>query len=393
MINLFQPSVGEEELQALSSIFSSQWIGKGEKVKQFEAEFASCLHAKDGHFMSTNACTEAIFLAPTLFDIGPGDEVIVPTISFIAVGNAIKSSGADIVFCDVDPRTLNICPSDFESKITSKTKAVFITHYGGYPCDMNAITKICKEHHLLLFEDAACSPFSFFDGKACGTFGDMGMWSFDAMKIITTGDGGMIHLASEAKLQQARSLLYLGVSSALNSGASLAKARDQWWEIEIDAFGRRSIMNDISAAIGLTQLQKLPNFLQRRRELTEWYSEQLSPLSSYLSTPPALAENHTSSHYFYWIQSDDRDRLARYLLDKGIYCSFRYWPLNKIALFGEQGQFTHTDTVSRRTLNLPVHQSVSSDNAKHIVDSITRFFTKDTKSKKSTRMENTECQS
>ncbi len=375
MINLFQPSIGSEELHEISQTFDSKWIGKGKKVKQFEELFAKNLNVSPEKFLSTSSCTEAIFLAPKLFGIGPGDEVIVPTVSFIAVGNTVKESGADIVFCDVDPATLNICPDSLEEKLTKRTKAVFITHYGGYSCDMDRIMSICSSNNILLFEDSACAPCSFYKGKACGTFGDMGMWSFDAMKIITTGDGGMIYLKKNELVRKAYSELYLGLTKNLNSGLASSASKQQWWEIESECFGRRSIMNDISASIGIQQIKKMQDYISRRKEITDRYNLELANIEE-LSITPELQDNTQSSYYLYWIQTKYRDQLAKYLLDQGIYTSFRYWPLNKIKIFSDTGNYPHTEHVANTTLNLPVHQALSDDEVSHIINTIKSFLTK-----------------
>jgi len=176
MINVFQPALGEEELIRIKEVFQSNWIGKGQHVLDFEKSFALSLKADPQHFTSTTCCTEGLFLSTELFGLGKGDEVIVPTISFVAVGSAVVACGAKLVLCDVDPRSLNVRVSDIAAKITPKTKAVYITHYGGVPCDMDPILELCTKKGIIVIEDAACAVQSFYKGKACGTLGDMGVW-------------------------------------------------------------------------------------------------------------------------------------------------------------------------------------------------------------------------
>ena len=205
MINLFQPNLGPEELLRIQNVFKSNWIGKGESVKDFETKFAENLNSNPGNFLSTTSCTEAIFLAPKIFNFTEGDEIIVPSISFPSIASAILESGASIVFCDVDPRSLNVTSEHIQKHITSKTKALFLTHYGGVPCDMDPILQICERNKIVIIEDAACSVQSFYKGLACGTIGDMGMWSFDSMKTLCTGDGGMIYMKNIEKKKLSRS--------------------------------------------------------------------------------------------------------------------------------------------------------------------------------------------
>ena len=158
--------------------------------------------------------------------IGVGDEVIIPTVSFLGAAHAVRATGARVVLCDVNPRTLNPSADHIESVITSATRAVIILHYGGYPGDLLAIAELAKQRGLFLIEDAACSLGSFVDGQACGTFGEIGVWSFDAVKLLTTGDGGLIWCSDEARASHIRRRIRLGVGS---SGLQRATS-SRWWE-------------------------------------------------------------------------------------------------------------------------------------------------------------------
>ncbi|NLE03231.1 MAG: aminotransferase class I/II-fold pyridoxal phosphate-dependent enzyme, partial [Crenarchaeota archaeon] len=193
MINVMQPTLGKEELEALEKTFASNWIGHGKITAQFEKTWADHLNSTPDKILSTNCCTEGLFSSMYLCGIQPGDEVILPTISFIGAGNAVCAHRAKMVLCDVDKRTLNARASDIEKCITAKTKAVLLLHYGGITCEMDEIVDLCKKYNLKLIEDSAAGVCSTYKGKAIGTFGDMGMWSFDAMKILVCGDGAMLH--------------------------------------------------------------------------------------------------------------------------------------------------------------------------------------------------------
>ena len=296
MINIFQPSVGEEELEIIGKVFQSNWLGKGEYVDKFEKQFAENLKENREFFLSTTSCTEAIFLAGDLFDFKKGDEILVPSISFPSVATSILSKEATIVFCDVDSRSLNVRAEDFEKKITSNTKAIFITHYGGVSCEMDEIITLCKQHNIKVIEDSACAVQSFYKGKACGTIGDMGMWSFDAMKILTTGDGGMIYLQSPKLMEIAKEQLYYGLPLKQKSGLDNSdNGSINWWEFELNRSGRRAIMNNITGAIGTVQIKKLDTFIQRREEIYNRYYKELKGLK-WLTLPPQLKEYMVSSY-------------------------------------------------------------------------------------------------
>jgi len=376
MINLFQPNLGREEMEAITEVFASNWLGKGTKVSEFETNFGQSLEENPALFLSTTSCTEAIFLSAKLFKFAPGDEIIVPTISFPSIGSAVVESGATMVFCDVDQHSLNVRAQDFKELISEKTKAIYVTHYGGVPCDMDEIIKLCHQHNIAIIEDSACAVRSFYKGKACGTFGSMGMWSFDAMKTLSTADGGMMYIADTNKRIEAEESLYLGLPVKSKSGLdSSTDGAANWWEFQMNRTGRRAIMNNVTAAMGLVQLNKLDGFIERRKDIFETYYQSLNSVGD-INLPPLPSFDHTSSYYFFWIQTKYRDKLAQFLLDQGIYTTFRYWPLDKIDMFSNfvTNTYPNSDYAAKYTLNLPLHQGLSDQEVLLIIKSIKTFY-------------------
>ena len=371
MINVYQPTLGKEELSALEKVFESNWLGKGKKVAEFEEKYAEHLKTSKDLVLSTNCCTEGLFSSMQILGIEPGDEVIVPTISFIGAGNAVCAHGAKLVLCDVDPHTLNARAEDIEKCITEKTRAVLLLHYGGIPCEMDEIMALVRKYNIKLIEDGAAGVSSFYKGKAIGTFGDMGMWSFDAMKILVTGDGAMLHFNSPELRHKADRLLYFGLETKSGYENSVAQ---KWWEFDISCYGHRAIMNDITAAIGLEQLKKLPSYMERRAFVHNYYNENLKSLD-WLDLPPALPEYVETSYYFYHIQlkNDKRDLLAKYLRDRDIYTTYRYYPLHLVSGYGVTGNFPNAEYAANHTLNLPMHQSLSDADVEKIVETIKEF--------------------
>lgn len=371
MINVFQPSLGKEELERIKEVFASNWLGKGKINDEFEEGFAAHLYVGREYVFTTNCCSEGLFAAMHMFDIGPGDEVILPSISFVGAGNAVCASGATMVLCDVDPRTLNVRACDIEQKITSKTKAILLIHYGGVPCEMDEITALAKRYHLAVIEDSACSVSSTYKGQACGTIGDMGMWSFDAMKILVCGDGSILYFKDPDKKMQAEKWLYFGLESKSGYSNSVDK---KWWEYDVSSFGHRAIMNDITAAMAVEQLKKLPGFIARRKEIHEQYDALLGNLT-WLNTPQELPKYSTSSYYFYHIQVKEpvRDDLAKYLRDREIYTTFRYFPLHRVKHYGICGHFPNADFAADHTLCLPLHQRLTDEDVKQISALIQEF--------------------
>lgn len=371
MINVYQPSLGKEELERIREVFESNWIGKGRLTEEFEQGFAKHLSVERSHILSSTCCSEGLFSSMHLMGIRPGDEVILPTISFVGAGNAICANGSVPIMCDVDKRTQNVRAKDIEPKITSKTKAILLLHYGGVPCEMDEILDLAAEKGLKVIEDSACSVYSTYKGRACGTLGDMGMWSFDAMKILVCGDGTMLYFKDPAVREYASKWLYFGLESKSGYSNTVDK---KWWEFEVSCFGHRAIMNDVTAAMALEQLKKLPSFIERRREISAQYDTLLRE-ESWLDTPLELKDYQRSSYYFYAIQvkPDVRDDLAKYLRDNDIYTTYRYFPLHRVKAYDASGEFPNADWAADHTLCLPIHQALTSDEVGYIAQKVIEF--------------------
>ncbi len=371
MINVFQPSLGQEELKAVENVFKSNWIGKGQVVDEFEKAYAKHIGSDVSHVLSTNCCTEGLFSSMHLLGIQAGDEVIAPTCSFVGAGNAVCANGSKLVLCDVDKRTLNVRAKDIEKAITPKTKAALLLHFGGIPCEMDSIMSLCEEKGIKVIEDAAAGVCSSYKGKALGTIGDMGMWSFDAMKILVCGDGAMLYFKDPKIREKAEKWLYFGLEA--KSGYENAVAQ-KWWEFDISSFGHRAVMNNVTAAIGLEQLSKLSEFMEKRKAIHEFYTKNLEGID-WIDLPPKLPKGSKSSYYFYHIQitNGKRNELAAYLRERGIYTTYRYFPLHRVKGYGVSGDFPNADYAAENTLCLPIHQGLTQADAGMIVDAIRGF--------------------
>ena len=285
MINVFQPTLGGEELARIKEVFDSNWIGKGKLVNEFEKKWAEHVGSTANRVLTTNCCSEGLFSSMHLCDIKPGDEVILPTISFVGAGNAVCANGSKMVLCDVDPRTLNARAEDIEKCITSKTKAILLLHFGGIACGMDEIMALADAHNLKVIEDCAAGVCSSYKGKALGTFGDIGMWSFDAMKILVCGDGAALHFRDPELRERAEKWLYFGLEAKSGYENSVAQ---KWWEFDISSFGHRAIMNDVTAAMALEQFKRLPSFMEARSKVHEFYNENLKNVN-WLDLPLPIA--------------------------------------------------------------------------------------------------------
>jgi dTDP-4-amino-4,6-dideoxygalactose transaminase len=382
-INLFEPSFGPEEVQAVSAVMLSNWTGRGSKVRELESEFAKFFSVESGHLTTTTCATEGVFAIFDIINLNENDEVIIPTNSFVGIATAIKYFQASIIFCDTDPNTLQAKPDDLLSKVTSKTKAVVLNHYGGYTsCTTNLINEL-NSKSVIVIEDAACafgatlpnSPKQFL-----GTLGDFGVWSFDSMKLISMGDGGLIYSKNPETTEKIARRNYFGLSGEGVSGfASASTNRKTWWEFNVEYPGRRAILNDLVASIGIVQLSKFEILVQKRRTIVAKYIELLSDVDA-IKGINCQGVDVCVSPYLFWIQVENRDDLANYLLENGVYTSFRYLPLHNQKFFESEVSnndlFSGADWSHERTLNLPLHANLEITDVENICQLIRTFLQK-----------------
>lgn len=366
MIPVFSNSLGAEELEAVQRVMESRWIGAGPECKALEDELAQ--HFGVQRVLLTNCATNALYLALRCLGLKAGDEVIVPSIHFVASAGAVLELGGVPIFADVDPHTLNITAGEITRCRTPRTRGVIVNHYGGHPCDMNGVREASEG--LWILEDAANAPASRYYGQAVGTLGDAGVWSFDSMKILSMADGGALWLRDAERQERACRLRNLGLDSI--SGAVRAKeCADQWWAFAVPEPSGRSDSNDLLACIGRVQLRKLEGMLLERRRVWNTYQSELNGVGD-LVLPPEVSEECTSSYYLYWVQTELRDELARFLYDAGIYTTFRYYPLHWA--FGVCANLPMVERVAQTTLCLPLHQNVTKGDASTIVGKVKEFY-------------------
>ena len=379
VIQLFSPTTGPEEQAAAAAAIASGWIGFGPQVLEFEMAWAEHIGVPAENVVSVSCATEGLYQIMAYLAVSHhtvwSHDVIVPDIGFIGIANAVRQAREgnsddilNVVLCDVDPHTLNPSMADIALNVKAfDTLAVVIQHYGGVPSDLGPIAALCRERGVLLIEDAACAPLSFYGGQRAGTVGDFGVWSFDAMKIITSGDGGMVYCRDAAAAESIRKATRLGQDNLSGQGA----AGDKWWEYRVYTPGRKAMLNDLQAAVGLAQLVKLEALVERRHEIWNLYSTMLCSLE-WLSLPkPYEPENEQWSYYTFWVQCEQRDALALYLRERGVYTSFRYWPIS--AAYGCESNCPNAAWAAAHTLNLPLHANLTDDDVISIVNLIYRF--------------------
>ena len=363
MIRLMQPKFGSLELDAVRQVFEAAWPGAGPRVAAFKESFAKYISVSPDELIPVFCCTEGMFQVCQALEMRPGDEVIMPTVSFVGAAHAVRANGGTVKLVDVDPATLNPTVDAIRRAVTPNTRAILILHYGGRAGSAPKIAEFAREHGIFLLEDAATGLGGSKNGAALGTFGDAGVWSFDAMKLLSAGDGGMIFVSDEVLRERITQNVSLG---GAGTGQEKSGTSDHWWESDPSRVGRRSIMNDLSAAIANAQLSQVEDFIQARRAVHDAYNTMLSDLVDTVSLP-TLDDDDVP--YFFWVQLSKvkRDFLAKYMLDHGVYTSFRYWPLHRMKIYRTAEKFPGADQAADTTLLLPLHQCLTDTEIEEVV--------------------------
>lgn len=369
-IPLARPLLGKEELDKIREVFSSGWILNGPFVQEFEKKFREYIGAKFA--IAVTSCTAGMDLALKALDVKEG-EVILPAFNFIAAGIAVLQNNAKPVFVDVDKKTGNIDPEKLKEKIGKKTKAILICHYAGLPADMKAILEISHDYNIPLIEDAAHALGSEYKGKKIGNFGDVTVFSFGPIKMITTGMGGMITTENQEIDRKIRIMRSYGMDKSAYERETAEKGIP--WKYSINTLGHNYRMTDISAAIGLVQLSKLEEFIAQRRKNAEHLTKELGKIKEII--PPTEPEDYKHVYLYYVIKVKNglRDKLGIELLRRGIGVSV-HWdpPLHLHALmrkFGyKEGDFPITEKLSKEVLTLPVGPNLAYKDIEYIANSI-----------------------
>jgi dTDP-4-amino-4,6-dideoxygalactose transaminase len=361
-----RPYLTGGESEAVAEVIASGWLSQGPRVREFEEAFARRVGAPDA--VATTSCTTALALALHVSGVGPGDEVIVPSLSFIATANAVWHCGATPVFADIDPRTYNLDPAAAERAITPRTRVIMPVHQVGLPADMDGLADLRNRHGVTIVEDAACAIGAIYKGRPIGSLGSLACFSLHPRKVITTGEGGMIAVHAPELAERLRRLRAHGMDM---SDMARHNARDVVFESYPErGFNHR--MTDMQGALGLCQLNALDAILARRRDLAERYTKAISEIPGL--EPPYDPPYAVRTWQSYCVRvtpraAVGRTELMRRLLADGIPTRRGVMAIHQERSYpGATGRLKHTEDAARDVLMLPLFPDLSNDQLDYVVD-------------------------
>lgn len=363
-VPLFDLNMDEQEEAAVIETLRSKWISTGPKTAAFEKKFASMLGSE--YAVSTANCTVSLHMALVLAGIEPGDEVICPSLTFVATCNAIRYVQGVPVFADIKSSDdLTIDPEDIERKITSKTRAIIVMHFGGFACDMDCIMAIAAKHNLKVIEDACHGPLSEYRGKKLGTIGDAGCFSFYSNKNISTGEGGMLVTNSQEMYERAKLIRSHGMTSL-----SYERSKGHTTSYDVVELGFNYRMDDLRAAIGIVQLDKLKPDLFRRSEIRALYISLLHDVKSLII--PFIDYSEFTSNYVFTVvlknsTAEKRDGVRESLAEAGIQTSLHYPAVHRFSIYRDYCQeLPETEYVTDNLVTLPMYSKLSDQQVEYI---------------------------
>jgi perosamine synthetase len=359
-------SIDETDIQAVVDVLRCEWLTTGPIVPKFQEAFAAYVGAK--YAVAVSSGTSALHTAMFALGINPGDEVIVPPITFVATANAVAFQGGTPVFADVEADTLLIDPQRVEDKITSRTKAIIAVDYAGQPCDYDTLRSLASKHGLALVDDGCHALGARYKDRNVGTLADLTVFSFHPVKHITTGEGGMITTDDSNLAERMRRFRNHGIDADHAS-----RAEQGTWYYEMTELGYNYRITDFQCALGLSQLEKLPSFVQRRREIAGLYDREFASVKGL--TPLYTCPDVMNSYHLYVIRVKERDRIFAQLRKKGIGVNVHYFPVHLQPYYRKhfgtgEGLCPVAEEAYRHILSLPMFPQLTDEQTNYVISSI-----------------------
>ncbi|HUW93597.1 MAG TPA: DegT/DnrJ/EryC1/StrS family aminotransferase [Bacteroidales bacterium] len=372
-IRLFKPSFGEEELNAVKEAFERSWVGLGPKVSQFEEEWRQFIGCEMA--VALNSATAALHLALACFGFKEGMKALVPSLTFSSTASAVLYNRLIPVFVDSDPVTLGMSLDDLEKKYDSDCVAVIPVHYAGHPVEMDKLVPWARSKGLKIIEDCAHTAGGVYKGMTLGTWGDIGCFSFEEKKCMTTGDGGMMVTNDPDLFKDAKAMRWVGIDKdnwkTAQSYTSANKDAMHWY-YELNVLGYKYNMNDLAASIGLVQLKKLPEFNLKRSRIIRQYLDGINNLPGIEPLLPFEPEIYP--YQMFGIRCDKRDELMIWLKSKGIATGCHYTPLSVQPLFAKWGKSCpYIETEALRFITLPLHSDLNDQEVNFITSYLSEW--------------------
>jgi dTDP-4-amino-4,6-dideoxygalactose transaminase len=359
----------QEELEAVESVLRSKWLTMGAVTQQFEHKFSEFTGIE--HCVAVSSCTAGLHLAMVALGVGEGDEVIVPSLSFVATANAVQYTGATPVFADIGGvDDLDVSVESIESRITARTKAIVVMHYGGYACDMEAIVRLARERGIFVVEDAAHAVGSTLEGKHLGGLGDIGCFSFFSNKNMTTAEGGIAATNNEELARKLRLLRSHGMTSL-----TWDRHQGHAWSYDVVELGYNYRIDEMRSALGVVQLKKLHKNNAVRRRLTEEYWRSMGEAAPEVRLPFRRHRGESACHLMAVVLPEGTDRMLvmERMKARGIQTSIHYPPIHLFSYYQRQGgrqSLVVTEDVAKRELTLPLFPGMSAADVREVVDGL-----------------------
>jgi len=369
-IPVFAPCVGLDTLKHLTAALDLGWLGMGAITKEFEQRISQYLELQGRYVVATNTGTSAFHIALRAAGIGPGDEVITPSFNYVADHQAIRMCGAEPVFCDIRDDNLGIDVDKAECLISERTKAIDPLHFAGIPCDLDGVYRLAQRHGLRVLEDATHAFGSRYKGRKLGSFGDITWFSFDPVKIITSIDGGCVVLGSEKEMEFLQRMRFLGVDKETSERYKNRRA----WEYDVLCEGYRYHLTNIMASVGISQINRVGEFIASRQRVCRAYNEVFGRLPG-LRTPQTDFQDVSPFIYSLRVLDGRRRELIAYLQERDIDVGVHFIPVHKHSFFAScrRDDLSVTERVAGEVVTLPLHSNMRPEFVERVIDGILHF--------------------